>query len=58
MQDWDRIVFVLLGGGVAIYTGYAGWRAWRQQQKGEAVGAFILAAATVAVPLVLAMFGT
>jgi uncharacterized membrane protein len=56
MQDWDRLVF--LGGGVALYTGYAGWRAWKQQQKGEAFGAFLLALATVAVPIVLAMFGT
>lgn len=58
MQDWDRLVFVLLGGGVALYTGYGGWRAWKQRQKGEAVGAFVLALATAVVPLVLAFLGT
>jgi uncharacterized membrane protein len=58
MQDWDRLVFVLLGGGVAVYTGYLGWRAWREQHKSEAVGAVLLALATVVVPIVLAMLGT
>lgn len=58
MQDWDRLIFVVLGGGVAVYTGYGGWRAWQQKLKSEAVGAFLLALATVAVPFALALLGS
>lgn len=57
MQDWDRLVMVLIGGVVAAYTGYGGWRFWRQQEKGAAIGAFVLAVTTLALPIALAIFG-
>lgn len=57
MQDWDRLAMILINGGVAIYTGYTGWRSWQAQQKGAAIGAFLLAAATAALPLLLVAYG-
>lgn len=57
MQDWDRLMMILLGGGVAIYTGYTGWRSWKEKKKKAALGAFLLAAVTALMPLALAMFG-
>lgn len=57
MQDWDRMVMILIGGGVAVYTCIPGWRFWRQQQTRAAIGTFLLAVATVALPFALVAFG-
>jgi uncharacterized membrane protein len=56
LQNWDRLVMILIGGGVAVYSGYGGWRSWQKQEKQAAIGAFLLAAATVALPIALAIF--
>ncbi|HEY3364944.1 MAG TPA: hypothetical protein VGK74_07835 [Symbiobacteriaceae bacterium] len=53
MQNWDRLVIVVVGGGVAAYTVYGGWGLWKQQQRGAAVGAVVLAVVAVALPLIL-----
>lgn len=57
MQDWDRLVLILIGAGVAAHTGYAGWRLWRRQNRGGALGAFFLAAVSVLAPILLSAFG-
>jgi hypothetical protein len=56
LQNWDRLLMILLGGGVAVYTGYGGWRSWRRQERQAAVGAFILAGAVVVLPILLSLF--
>ena len=57
VQDWDRLIMVLLGGGVAAYTLYGAWKLWRQRQRKAAIGALLLAAGAVALPLVLMLRG-
>ena len=57
MQDWDKLVMVLLGIGVAAYTGYRGVQFWRKENRGGAVGAFFLALVAVALPVMLAVSG-
>ncbi|MFZ5814537.1 MAG: hypothetical protein ACOY93_04465 [Bacillota bacterium] len=57
MQDWDRLVVVLFGAGVAIYSGYGGWRFWQQQNRGAAYGSIFLALVSVLLPLLLAVQG-
>jgi hypothetical protein len=47
---------ILVGGGVAIAAGYGGWRSWQKRERQAAIGAFLLAAATVALPILLALF--
>lgn len=55
MQDWDQLVMILIGGGVAIYSGYMAWAAWRQRQRWAAAGHILLGACTVALPLLVAI---
>jgi hypothetical protein len=47
---------IVLGGGVAVYTVYGGWRLWRNQERQAAVGAFLLAGAVVVLPILLSLF--
>lgn len=55
MQEWDRVAMLFVGLGVAGYTLYQGWQLWRQANRKAAVGAAVLAVATVGVPAVLAL---
>ncbi|HYF94481.1 MAG TPA: hypothetical protein VD969_19855 [Symbiobacteriaceae bacterium] len=57
MQDWDRVMMMLLGGGVSVYTGYQGWRYWQQANRKAAAGAAVLSVAAVGVPLALSLLG-
>lgn len=57
MLEWDRVVMLLLSGGVALYTAWTGWRSWQAQQRRAGVGAFLLALVTVTLALVLTPFG-
>lgn len=56
MQDWDQLVMALLGGGVASYSGYLAWTAWRQRQPLAATGHILLGVCTVALPLLVAIW--
>lgn len=57
MQDWDRLVAVLVGAGVGAFTGYRGWRYLRGGETLAAVGTLLIAGATVVLPLLLAALG-
>ncbi len=57
MQDWDQLVMVLLGVGVALHTGYLAWQMWRKQNRGGALGALFLALLVILMPVLLAMEG-
>ncbi|MFZ5825289.1 MAG: hypothetical protein ACOY94_13320 [Bacillota bacterium] len=57
MQDWDRLVMVLLGGGVALHSCYVAWRLWGAQNRGGAFGSLFLALVAVALPVMLALSG-
>jgi hypothetical protein len=47
----------LLAGGVALYAIRDGVRSWRRRERQAAIGAFLLAVATVVLPIVLTMIG-
>ncbi|MFZ5823308.1 MAG: hypothetical protein ACOY94_03000 [Bacillota bacterium] len=32
MQDWDRLVIILVGAGVSIYTGLDGYKLWKRER--------------------------
>lgn len=57
MQDWDRLVMVIVGAGVALSSLVGGYKSWRAQQRSAAVGALLLAVMTLALPVALALFG-
>lgn len=56
MQDWDRLAFLVVGAGIAIHTLYGGWKLWRQENRGGALGALFLALVAIAVPIGLMVF--
>ncbi|HYG60094.1 MAG TPA: hypothetical protein VD902_18665 [Symbiobacteriaceae bacterium] len=58
MQDWDRWVFIVIGGGTGIYSGMSGWRSWKQRQKMPAIGDFLLAVTAVGLPVAFAFLGS
>lgn len=51
------MAMVAIALGVVGNTLYQGWKLWRQQKRGPAIGALFLAAATITLPLMLALFG-
>ncbi|HYF94040.1 MAG TPA: hypothetical protein VD969_17635 [Symbiobacteriaceae bacterium] len=55
MQNWDLVVMVLLGGGVAAHSGYLAWAAFRRKQPLAAAGSLLLGLCTVILPLLLTM---
>ncbi|MGE5674490.1 MAG: hypothetical protein ACM3XM_11515 [Mycobacterium leprae] len=56
MQNWDRLVMLLMGGSVLLYCCYHAWRAWRGQQRLAAVGHILLGVCALALPLALVIF--
>jgi len=57
MQDWDRLVTIIFGVGVAGYKVYTGWKARKTGGGLALAGAVLLAGACLALPVVLAVFG-
>jgi len=57
MQNWDRIVFLVLAVPLATYQGYVCWQSWRQANYDAAAGAGLLVIATIVLPVLLAMAG-
>lgn len=55
LQNWDRMVMILIGLGVTIYTLLGGWRLWRSGQTGPAIGIGLLALAAMILPVILAV---
>lgn len=58
MQEWDRLVMIAIGAGVAIWTGKQGWPLWKAGNTTGVVGVLLLILSAIAVPLVLALFAT
>ena len=58
MQEWDRLVMIVIGAGVSIWTAREGWRLWKAGNTTGAVGVLLLILTALAVPLVLALFAT
>lgn len=48
---------VVIATGVAGYNVREGWRSWRQRERGAAVGSFLLAVASMGLPVALALLG-
>ena len=55
MQDWDRLVLLIVSLPLVIHQGYVGWQSWRKSAYDAVVGAFLLAVLCVALPITLAM---
>jgi hypothetical protein len=58
MQDWDRLVMIIVGAAVAIYTGIDGWKLWKRKNWLAVCGIGLLMLSAVGLPIMLAMFAT
>lgn len=45
----------LLGGGVAVHSGYLAWVAWRRRKRLAAAGSVLLGLCTVLLPILIAL---
>lgn len=55
MQDWDRLVIILVGAVVSIYAGIDGYKLWKRERWLGVAGVALLIVGAIGVPVLLAL---